>query len=110
MNQFLFPDIGQHGMAGEGSGGDAEGDLAYRIGIGFDAEAGEGGGTFVNATVIPEIGFGTAETTMPALDGEAGAAVPLGDATGIVGGGALAAHFIETVSLAGILIIEGIDE
>ena len=60
----------------------------------------------VETARIPEVRFRTAETAVPRLDREAGAAVPFGRGAGVVRGRSLAAQFKQAPAVARAFIVE----
>src|SRR5664279_2566836 len=64
----------------------------------------------VDRTVVPESVLAAANAAVAGLDGVACALVPLHHRAGVVGHGALAAHLVQAVTLARILVVPGLDE
>ena len=71
--------------SGNTGGGNTGGNTTDLVGIAFDAKSREVGQAAVELPVVPEILLTTADATVHGLDGEAGAVVPLGHTTGVVG-------------------------
>ena len=83
---------------------------ANLVGILFDAELLDAGNAVVEPALVPEAILGTADATVARLDGEGHAAVPAHGGTGVVGGGAFAAHLVQAVAFARGIVIPLFDE
>src|SRR5574343_689540 len=86
---------------GAGSG------LADAVCVRFGAKRRDAGHTVIEAALVPEAIFGTADTAVTGLHRPADAAVPAHGRTGVVGGRTLAAHLVQAVPLARPLVIPG---
>ena len=64
----------------------------------------------VEGPIVPEIGLGTTNAGVPALDGETDPVVPFDHSAGIVGIGTFAPHLVETIPFFGIVVIERFHE
>src|SRR6266496_4051471 len=80
------------------------------VGILLDAELPDVGQSLVKAALIPEVFFGAADARVPRLDRERRTLVPAHRGAGVVCRRALAAHLVEAVSLARIVVVESFDE
>ena len=89
---------------------DTRGGEAYLVGIGFNPELVDAGQPVVEGTLVPETLFGTADAAVARLDGEARPLVPADGRACIVGRRAFAAHLVEAVALARVVVVPMLDE
>src|ERR1019366_6218296 len=109
-NDFVFADVGHDGV-GSNSGQRSNAHCgANRIRGALDSEARERAEMLVEGAIVPESLFAATDAAMARLDGIAGALVPLHHRARIVGNRALAAHLVEAIALARVLVVKGFDE
>src|SRR5208283_1395200 len=87
--------------------GRGEADL---VGVMLDAELLDVGQTLVERALVPETLLGTADAAVARLNGEGHAAVPAHGRAGVVGRRTLAAHLVQAIALARVLVVPFLDE
>src|ERR1035438_1518161 len=109
-DDFVLAYVGDHGVRRDPSQrGDTE-NCANRIRRALNSKAGERCQVLIEGAVVPEALLAATYAAMAGLDGITGAFVPLDHRTGVVGDGAFAAHFVEAIALARVLVVKGLDE
>src|SRR5271166_5811054 len=83
---------------------------ANRVRCALDAKAGEGSEVTIERLVVPEAGLATANAPVSGLDRVADAAVPLGHRARVVRHGPAAAHLVQAIALARLLVVPGLHE
>src|SRR5208283_1833613 len=76
----------------------------------FNAETGELRQVLIDRAIVPEALFAATNAAVPRLTGIAGAFIPLGDRAGVVGDGTFAAHLVQAITLARVLVVKCLDE
>src|SRR5438034_7005872 len=76
----------------------------------LDAELLDVGQAVVEATLVPEVLLRAADAAVPRLDRERRTLVPAHGGAGVISRRTLAAHLVEAIALARVLVVEGLDE
>src|SRR2546423_11747250 len=108
--QFMLAHVGADSVHSHASQRGNADERAHVIGGALDSESGERSEVLIERTVVPESCLAATDASVARLNGIAGRPIPLGHRAGVVGNRAAASHFVQAVSFACFLIVEGFDK